>query len=170
MRTWIPIISINISDWIVGICHDYRNIISIIFSVEFSVLNCRSFSRIQVYNFYYFPCLIQGSDDGDNTVNNPDIYNVEGVNMLSPGHQQVAVRSTTPDNRYCVENLFLILFCNYIFYAGNYFVVFCKTKHLSTRNLRAKNSHPRVDNFRCSPHVRAMIVYYFQCSIQGFYL
>lgn len=53
------------------------------------------FSRVQVYNLYYLSCLIHDSDDGDNTVKNPDIYNVEGDNMLSPGHQQVAVRSTT---------------------------------------------------------------------------
>jgi len=42
-------------------------------------------------------------DEGDNPVNNPKIYNVEGNNRF-----------------------FLIRFRNCIFYTGNYFVVFCK--------------------------------------------
>jgi hypothetical protein len=47
-------------------------------------------------------------DKGDNLVDNPNIYNVEGDNWLSPGLQP-------PDNHKCSENpffsiRFLILF------------------------------------------------------------
>jgi hypothetical protein len=42
------------------------------------------------------------ADEGDNTVNKLNIYNVEGDNKLSPG------LSTTLDNQKCVENPGLI--------------------------------------------------------------
>jgi hypothetical protein len=45
-------------------------------------------------------------DEGDNNDNNPNIYNVERDNRLYTGIQQVVARSTTLDNRKCVENPF----------------------------------------------------------------
>ena len=44
------------------------------------------------------------ADKGDNQVNNPNIYNVEGDNRLSPSLQQFITRSTTPYKWKCVEN------------------------------------------------------------------
>ena len=71
------------------------------------------------------------ADDGDNPMNNPNIYNVERGNRLSLALQQVQAWSTTLDNRKCVGNpgLLSVRFRNGIFYAGNYFVGFCKRKH-----------------------------------------
>ena len=92
----------------------------------------------------------------------------------------------------CVDNLvqgcFLsVCFHNCAFYAKNYFVVFCKTKHSSYKLLRVvfwynktqmniklstlkrlcslgpinclvENNHPLVDNFQCSPYIKAIQV------------
>ena len=51
---------------------------------------------------------------GNNLVDNPNIYNVEGDNKLSPGLQQVVALSTIPDNQKCVENtgFFSVWLCN----------------------------------------------------------
>ena len=59
------------------------------------------------------------AEEGDNLVNNSNIYIVEGY------------------NRKCVENsgLFSVRFRDFIFYTGNYCVVFCK-KHSSYKHLR----------------------------------
>ena len=46
------------------------------------------------------------ANERDNPVNNPNIYIEEGNNRLSPGLKHVVARSTTPDNRKCVENPF----------------------------------------------------------------
>jgi len=64
-------------------------------------------------------------------MNNPNIYNVEGDNMLSPGLQPLTTK------RKYVKNLcfFSVRFCNCIFYTGNYFVVFCKRKYSSNKHL-----------------------------------
>jgi hypothetical protein len=48
------------------------------------------------------------ADEGDNPVDNPNIYNVEENNRLSPGLQQVVAQSTTPDNRKYVKILFFL--------------------------------------------------------------
>ena len=70
---------------------------------------------------------------------------------------------------------FSVLFRNCIFYTGNYFVVLCKTKHSSHKHLdktdiafiwgiklstleRLFSWVPQVDNFQCSPHVKAIIM------------
>jgi hypothetical protein len=77
-----------------------------------------------------------------------------------------------------------------IFYTGNYFVVFWKTKQSSHKHLRVvpditfiwgehqvvnhrdvvlprENHHPRVYNFRCLPHVKAMLVMHCcNCSVR----
>jgi hypothetical protein len=59
------------------------------------------------------------ADDGDNPMNNPNIYNVERGNRLSLALQQVLDWSTTLDNRKCVGNpgLLSVRFRNGIFYA-----------------------------------------------------
>ena len=56
--------------------------------------------------FYCIKGMFYGkfADDGDHPVNNPNIYNVRENNKLSAGLQQVVARSTTHDNRKCVEN------------------------------------------------------------------
>ena len=56
----------------------------------------------------------QLGDEGDNPVDNPNIFNVEGEDRLSPGLQPL----TTVRFRNCI-----------LLYAENYFVVFYKTKH-----------------------------------------
>ena len=49
------------------------------------------------------------ADEGENPVNNPNIYNVEGDHRLLANLQPY-------DKRKCVENLFIsVRFCNYIF-------------------------------------------------------
>ena len=69
-------------------------------------------------------------DEGNNPVNNPIIYNVEGDNKLSPGLQPLTTGSV-------LKILFFpVRFRNCIFFAGNYFFVFCKTKHSSYKHLR----------------------------------
>ena len=68
------------------------------------------------------------ADERDNPVNKPNIYIVERNNMLSPGLRHAVVRSTTRDNRKCVENL-LVRFRACIVYTGKCFLVVCKTKH-----------------------------------------
>jgi hypothetical protein len=47
------------------------------------------------------------ADKEDNLVNYTNIYNVEGNNRLLPCLQQALAQSTTPDNQWCVETLFV---------------------------------------------------------------
>ena len=70
------------------------------------------------------------ADDGDNPMNNLNIYNVERSNRLSLALQQVLAWSTTLDNRKCVGNpgLLSVRCRNCIVYAGNYFVGFAQNK------------------------------------------
>jgi hypothetical protein len=65
------------------------------------------------------------ANEGNNPVNNPNIYNVQGENRLSPGLQPLTTGS--------VFNIlfFSFQFRNCIYYSGKYFVVFYKTKHSS---------------------------------------
>jgi len=46
------------------------------------------------------------ADDGDNPVDNPNMYNEEIENRLSHSLQHLVARSTTPDNWMCVEKFF----------------------------------------------------------------
>jgi len=70
------------------------------------------------------------ADKGNNPVDNPNIYNVEGNNTLSPGLQTLTTGSVFK------IRFFIFRFRNYIFYSGNYFVVFYKTKHSSHKHHR----------------------------------
>ena len=70
------------------------------------------------------------ADEEDNRVNNTNIYNVEGNNKLSPDLQSLTFRSVLK------IGFFSVRFRNCIFYTGNYFFVFCKTKHSSYKHLR----------------------------------
>ena len=69
-------------------------------------------------------------DKGDNSVDNTNIYNVEGDNRLSPSLQPLTSRSI--ENPWC---FFSVRFCNCIFYTRNYFVVYFKTKQWSFKHL-----------------------------------
>ena len=70
------------------------------------------------------------ADDEDNPVNNTKIYNVEGNKKLSPGLHLLTTGSVLKIRFYSVRFRICILF------TGNYFVVFCKTKHSSHKQLR----------------------------------
>ena len=93
-------------------------------------------------------------------MNNPNLFFVKWNNRLSPSLQQGVARITTSwQPEVCWKTgFFSVLFCNCIFYTGNYFVVFCKTKHSSPKYLNAVS----VDKFQCSPHMKAIIVYYLK--------
>jgi hypothetical protein len=58
-------------------------------------------------------------DEGNNPVDNPNIYNVEGDYRLSPSLQPLTTGSVLK------IRFFLIRFRNFFFYTRNYFVVFC---------------------------------------------
>jgi hypothetical protein len=64
------------------------------------------------------------TDEGDNPVNNPNIYNVEGDNSL----HSLTTGSVLKIRSFSVRNC--------MFYTGSYFVVFYKAKHSSHTYLR----------------------------------
>jgi hypothetical protein len=61
-------------------------------------------------------------------LNNPNIYNIEGNNRLSLGLQPLTTGSVLK------MHICSVRFHNCILHTGNYFVVFCKTKHSSLEN------------------------------------
>jgi hypothetical protein len=65
------------------------------------------------------------TDEGDNLVENPKIYNVEGDNRLLFGLQTLTTGSVLK-----ILFFFSVQFHISILYTSYYFAVFCKTKHL----------------------------------------
>ena len=78
------------------------------------------------------------ADEGDNPVNNPNIFNIEGNHMLSPDLQHLVARSTTRDKRKCVENSSLSRPGSVIVFTIPEIICLfpCKTKPLSYKHLR----------------------------------
>ena len=66
------------------------------------------------------------ADKGNNLVDNPNIYNVEGDNKLSPSLQPLTTGSVL---KICVVFV-SVRFRSCIFYIGNYCSVYYKTKQL----------------------------------------
>ena len=68
------------------------------------------------------------ANEGINAMDNLNIYNVEGYNMLSPGIQPLTTESVFKI-RVCTVQL-----CNFIFYTRKYFAVY-KTKQSNFKHL-----------------------------------
>ena len=72
---------------------------------------------------------VKFADEGDNPVNNPNMYNVEGDDRLSPDLQHLTTGSVLK------IRVFSVWFHNCIFYSRNHFVVSCKIKHSIYKHL-----------------------------------
>jgi len=121
-------------------------------------------------------------------MDNPNIYNVEGDNRLSP-----SLQSLTTGSGLKIWGIFLSSSVIVYYHSEKYFIVFYRTKHSSFKHLKSsfgiikqllstyevnvklstfekllslvlkpfrENNHFLVDNLRCSPHTKAIIVYY----------
>lgn len=81
-------------------------------------------------------------DRGDNPVDNPKIYNVEGQNSVSPSLQQVVIQSTMHDNQKYVKILFLLQSSSVIVLSIQEIILFSSTKQ-------------NIQNFK---HIRIVLV------------